>query len=384
MARSIRFFISGFERGMEMQKKIQSFATVGMVSLFLAGLSVWGLIQPDAKTSVSERRPLASFPSLRAETILSGEFMTGFESYALDQFPLRDSFRTLKTVTALYVLGQKDVNDIFLADGFASKLEYPIRYDSLDYAAERFRFVYESYLKETGSQVYFSVVPDKNYFMAEPNGYPSMDYEAFFTAMQERMDFASYLDITGLLSLDDYYKTDSHWRQEKITDVAAYLAQAMGTTLRDTAYTETRFENRFHGVYFGQSALPLPAETISILDSQTLRNCLVWDYESESYIPVYAMDKLEGNDAYEMYLSGSKSLLVIENPQAETDKELILFRDSYGSSLAPLLVSGYSKITVVDIRYLPSNRLGAFLDFHGQDVLFLYSTSVLNNSETIK
>ena len=78
-----------------------------------------------------------------------------------------------------------------------------------------------------------------------------------------------------------------------------------------------------------------------------------------------------------MFLSGSVSLLTIENPNAKTDRELVIFRDSFASSLAPLLLDGYAKITLVDIRYLPSARLGSFLTFTDQDVLFLYSVNVL-------
>lgn len=77
------------------------------------------------------------------------------------------------------------------------------------------------------------------------------------------------------------------------------------------------------------------------------------------------------------------SLLTIENPHA-ADRELIVFRDSFGSSLVPLLAEGYRRITLVDIRYLASARLADFIEFNGQDVLFLYSVPVLNNSETLK
>ena len=98
---------------------------------------------------------------------------------------------------------------------------------------------------------------------------------------------------------------------------------------------------------------------------------------------VYDMEKAEGNDLYEMFLSGPRSLLVIDNPSADTDKELIIFRDSFGSSIAPLFIEAYSKITLVDIRYISPAYLGRFIEFDGQDVLFLYSTLVLNNSDTI-
>lgn len=49
-----------------------------------------------------------------------------------------------------------------------------------------------------------------------------------------------------------------------------------------------------------------------------------------------------------------------------------------------LLAEDYAKITLVDIRYLPVERIGNYIDFKDQNVLFLYSTSVLNHSETLK
>lgn len=85
-----------------------------------------------------------------------------------------------------------------------------------------------------------------------------------------------------------------------------------------------------------------------------------------------------------MFLSGSLSLITIENPQATRDKKLILFRDSFGSALAPLLISGYREITLVDIRYIHPDHLGQFVDFEGCDVLFLYSTLVLGHGEMLK
>ena len=66
-------------------------------------------------------------------------------------------------------------------------------------------------------------------------------------------------------------------------------------------------------------------------------------------------------------------------------KKLYLFRDSFSSSLAPLLVGGYSEIYLIDIRYVMSDYLDLFLSFEeGQDILFLYSTEVLNNSTMLQ
>ena len=52
--------------------------------------------------------------------------------------------------------------------------------------------------------------------------------------------------------------------------------------------------------------------------------------------------------------------------------------------MIPLLLADYKTVTVVDIRYIQMVLLDRFIDFRGQDVLLLYSTLVLNNSETIK
>ena len=77
-------------------------------------------------------------------------------------------------------------------------------------------------------------------------------------------------------------------------------------------------------------------------------------------------------------------MLTVENPAAGNHRELIVFRDSFGSSLAPLLVPGYSKVTLLDIRYLPTDFLSQAVEFRDQDVLFLYSTQVLNQSAMLK
>ena len=62
----------------------------------------------------------------------------------------------------------------------------------------------------------------------------------------------------------------------------------------------------------------------------------------------------------------------------------MLFSDSYGSSLAPLLLEQYSRITVVDLRFMPSNMLSQYVDFEGADVLMLFGAAVVNNSSILK
>lgn len=356
--------------------------TAVMVAFFLV-ISVFAWIKPSDDFSLSERRKLAQFPELSFKTVISGDFMSNFENYTIDQFPLRDKFRTLKALVALNVFNQSANNDIYVVDGYASKIEYPLNEESVERAGERFQYVYEKYLKDTNTKNYLSIIPDKNYFLGTENGYLSIDYEKMISLLRENTDFLKYIDITKELEIEDFYKTDTHWREENIIDVAEKIGKEMGTDVK-AEYDVKTLENDFYGVYYGQSALPLEAEKIKYLTNDVLKNCRVYDYQNDKEISVYDMEKAEGKDPYEMFLGGPLSLVTIENEKAKTDKELIIFRDSFGSSIAPLLVEGYKKITLVDIRYMHPNLLENYIEFNSQDVLFLYSTSVLNNSETIK
>ena len=362
-------------------KKHRVLTIVMVVFLFAVSVICW--LKPAQDFSTSERRLLKQFPVLSVNTVLSGKFMSDFESYALDQFPARDSLRTVKALSSKYLYAQKNNNDIYSVDGYLSKLEYPLKESAADRAADLFRSIYERYFADAGSSVYYSVIPDKNYFLAADNGYPAMDYSAMLERLYAGLDEFTYIDIFPLLQLEDYYRTDTHWDQQSITEVAQTLVEGMGGQWNGQYYANI-LERDFYGVYAGQSALPVKPDTLTYLTWEGMDRCEVFDHENNREIGIYDMEKAAGEDPYEMFLSGSISLITIDNPDSNSNKELVIFRDSFGSSIAPLLVESYAKITLVDIRYLPSARLGDLLEFNGQDVLFLYSTGVLNNSETMK
>ena len=363
-------------------KKCEKWTVLLLAGLFL-GISLICWIKPAGDYSVTERRKLEQFPEFTLENVVSGKFMTDFEEYTLDQFPMRDGFRNLKAWVSQNLFQKSDNNEIYTADGYAVKMEYPLKEDSIKYAGERFRNIYDKYLKDSGSKIYLSMIPDKNYFLAQSSGHLFMDYEALYETMQKEMPYAEYIDITGLLQIEDYYKTDVHWRQEMLVDVAKEIGSSLGITLSDDYEVQT-LQEEFFGVYFGQSALTLPGEKLHYLTNEILKQCTVYNYENNETLGIYDLEKASGDDPYEIFLSGPVSLLKIENPNAVTEKELIVFRDSFGSSLVPLLAEGYKSVTLIDIRYIQSSFVGSFVNFENCDVLFLYSTALLNNSTAMK
>ena len=82
-----------------MSKQVKDLLTLGAAAFLVLTLSLWGIFKSDDAVSESERRPLKQFPLFSAQEVLSGRFQSNFESYTLDQFPLRDTFRTLKALS---------------------------------------------------------------------------------------------------------------------------------------------------------------------------------------------------------------------------------------------------------------------------------------------
>ena len=351
-----------------------------LVLALWASLAAFAWCKPAAESSDSERRPLEQFPEISGEALLSGQFMKDFADYAVDQFPLRDGFRTLNAYLTYYLLGKNDNNGIYLSNGYAAKMEYPLDELSVANAVARFTELYENYL--TDCDIRFALVPDKGYYLAGEAGALSMDYDALYQRMAEELPWADFIDLRDRLSIDDYYRTDTHWRQEQILPAARAIAERLGVTVPE--FRQEQLDRPFYGVYYGQAALPMEPDVLRYLTNDTLEGCTVKLHDNGKTAQVYDMTKLGSKDLYDVFLSGGAAVLEITNPAGIDGKELIVFRDSFGSSMVPLLVNDYETVWVLDTRYVNPGLLDRFVDFHGQDVLMLYSTLILNSSSALR
>lgn len=388
MKRKGKTIVGALLRGFRQRETRSGAVLLLLAGVLVASLSVWLWTSQPERYSVTEARRLAYTVEPSWDHVLSGELAEEVEEYARDQFPLRDAFRNLKGLTAMKALGQKDLNRIYTAGGYCAKMEYPLNQKMIDHVAKTIQNVYDTYLKGTDTHLYLGVIPAKDYYLAPQSGHLYLDYEEVFGYLKEQTPYLQPIEgIRECLSLEDYYKTDSHWRQEKILDVADLIAESMGVTLPEQTYTPCLLHRPFHGTYATQLALPLPGEDLYYLTSPMLEQCIVTTCDIAGNVErdeMYTIGDAYSWYPYELFLSGSEGYVTVYNPMAETDRELVLFRDSFGSSLGPLLASGYRKITLVDLRYLPSTRVGDFLTFQDQDVLFLYSTLLLGNSLALR
>lgn len=351
-----------------------------LFALILAGGIAMFLGNTDV--SLSERRQMAQWSDVAGSNLLSGNFMTKVENAAMDQFPLRDSFRSLKANFLYRVMGKLDNNNLYIHNGSAAKLEYPLDEVSVQNAISKFSKVQNSFLRNPKINIYTCIVPDKGYYLAQELGYPTLDYERMEQMFSEGLR-GTNIRIYDLLNIDSYYATDPHWTQGELVPVAQYLAEQMGVPFNLDGAT-LHADGEFVGAYVGQSAMNLAKDELTYWDGGILENLKATDLSTGESIPVYNLEGRQGNDPYDFFLGGAAPLQVIENPDCPNNRELIIFRDSFGSSIAPLLAGSYSRVILVDLRYMSSNILNQYIRFSNQDVLFLYSTLILNQSSALR
>lgn len=356
-----------------MKEKILSIVFVLFICIFF----ILNVFIPDKEISVSERRKLEQFPKANISNIMNGSFMEDFDAYAVEQFILRDQFRTIKANVNYNIFRKLDNNGIFLISNSIFKTEYPTNEKSINNFIDKINSIGK--FLSPNNKVYYSIIPDKNYYISD-NKYLNVDYESLYEMIKE-IDY-NYIELRDVLSLNDYYNTDTHWKQENLNKVVDRLGESLGFEI-NTEY-DKNYYNNFYGVYYGQSAMNLKPDILTYLTNETILNSEVYYFEDKDNNTVYPLEKLSNLDKYDIFLGGASSYIEITNPNNKTNKELVLFRDSFGSSLAPLLIEAYSKITLIDIRYINSDTYLNMINFNNQDVLFLYSTLLVNNSSTLK
>ena len=358
--------------------RIRYIATAAVFCLFVGFFALSPWLMPDSEYSVYERRPLEQMPVWEeAESV--GEYIDGWDAYLTDQFTFRDPFRFLKSMFGHSVLLQTDVNGYYSEDGMQAELLYPMNRSNIRWNLALMEEIRRVYFPS--SPAYAGVIPDKSYYMDAPLG---LDYAEIDRFMADLLQ-AKAIPLRDLLTLDDYYATDIHWKQENLSAVYERLRANLQGEL--PPFAEAGFAKQtagsFYGVLYGQAALPAQKDTMCYLTTASIEALQVQVLDTGKSGSVYDTEAFAGDDAYDLYLGGEAALIRITNPDSTSGKKLILFRDSFGRSIAPLLAAGYDEIVLVDLRWIRPAYLASFSDLlqadENTDLLFLYSAQVLHS-----
>lgn len=246
--------------------------------------------------------------------------------------------------------------------------------------AQKLLSIQETYLTPN-NKVFVSIIPDKSWYVKD-SGYPIFNHESFEKKVIEHLPNFSVISLIDSLSLNSYYLADRHWKQESLQSVLNTLGKNMGFSIDLSEFTVNEF-SPFYGDFSKYIKNP-PAETLIYLTNSATDSTWVDNYQAKDTHTVYDIEKLQSNLPYDVFLSGITPVLHLNNPEALSEKELVIFRDSYASSLAPLLCREYKKITLIDLRFMHSSLIPEHITFSNQDVLFLYSDWIASNSSLLR
>lgn len=273
-----------------------------------------------------------------------------------------------------------DTNGLLSYDGWYMDDIGELRPDSIVRFSNKVESLTSSYL-QGASSISYAIVPSKSYFVNDKLATP-FDYSKMNQLLQDNIQSASAIDLTGALELFDYCKTDPHWKQENLQSVLDKLGEKMNFSVDLSKFTAHKVEN-FTGQH-GAGKSGFSSETLHYLTDAAIDSATVSNFQNPNKTTVYDVDALQSDTPYNLFLSGPTPLLTITSPDATTDRELVIFRDSFACSLAPLLADTYKTITLVDLRYMSSSLLPQYVDFKDKDVLFLYNEQVINHSEMLR
>lgn len=387
--------------------------TVGIITAFILCFSVWCLVAPKQTFSENENRALASWPVYSFDTLKDGSYMSGIQTYLSDHFPLREPFMTLKTKYEM-LTGREEINDIYLAkDGYyIEAYKTPKQQKKI---ITQFQKLQDAITTDAKQNVRVMLVPTaiSTYNAKLPGSAPDRGVLRQVDTMNEiyaalpnlqKVDAWSPLQAAAAQEADNagnvqsmadaedvgsdtaavtglYYHTDHHWTTHgAYVGYQAYCGAAGLSPIPEADFQKTCVTTDFHGTIFSKlHDSTVPGDAITLYENPANQLTVSYPDTGEMTDTLYNRDYLAQKDKYSMFLNNLHPLVEITNATADSDRQLVLIKDSYANSMVPFLVNHYQKIYVFDTRYY---RFGpsSFINEHPEvtDVLLLYNMNTID------
>lgn len=359
--------------------------------LLTAGLGLCGIFSPDKAFSESENRVLSEKPILTREGLLNGSYMKEVEAYLSDQFPFRDGAISLKTF-ADRLIGKREENGVYIGkDGylFDCQTEY-IKADN-----KKKLTVIDSFSKKYKyTEQLFVLVPNSSFIYKEnlPYGVQLPDQQK-----QIKKVFASLktenmikLDATKLLLREKekgtqlFYRTDHHWTTRAAYSVFEGILKKWNITDGKSEYKFYPVTADFEGTLSGKSGVSDTGDIIEICVPEKAEGTYTVNYESKQIKTASLFDesKLAQKNKYEVFIGGNYDKVVIDTV-VQNDKSLLIIKDSYANCMIPMFTPCFSKIVIVDPRYLTDSMDAIMEDEDFTHILFLYNLNTFLGDTSI-
>lgn len=377
-------------------KKYQRKITTLLFFICILIFPLLTLLSPKKTFSELENRYLKKRPSFSVEKWFDKSFMDDWEHYLSDHFVGRTKWIKSK-INIQIASGKNEINGIYITPQRLMEVipdpdEAKIK-KSVD-AINRFS-------QKTDKPVYVLMAPTSAGIYADTlhENTPQLDQRSIIASIYSGFDDRiTTIDTFEYLKAnkDDYiyYRTDHHW-----TSLGAYYAystaiQKMGfSPVVFSKYSIEHASSEFRGTYYSRTLYDKTENDIidiySCSEGNRVRSCTVTrgiingKADFDEYDDIYFREYLDKKDKYSTYLGQNQPMITIKT-DSESDKKLLLFKDSYAHSLIPFLTQHYNEITVLDMRYI--RKLDDYLpdiEKYSQ-ILFLYNSTTFSDDDYIK
>lgn len=373
---------------MEKQSKIRNLILTAVFVLFIFGFAIAGLLQKDREFSEMENRNLTQLPKFSFESLKSGKFTSGIESYMSDQVFLKDELVALKTDSERLMLKNYQNGVYFGKDGY-----YLQQYTEDKTQIDKNIGYVNDFADAVNVPVKFLLVP--NSVCVNSDKLPE------FAVNDDQLESIKYIEqnLSDKISLFNaydtlkavadkgeqvFYKTDHHWTANGARTVfEALMADEAAVAPNDYDASITRDD--FYGTLYSKAPSALTKPDTMLLpkhsDDRYTVNYVKENKTSNSLIDESFLDK---KDKYAAFLGGNFARVDITSSESATDKKVLVLKDSYANAMLPYLADQYSELIVVDMRYyhFEQQTVSELAESEGVDeVLMIYNMDFVNTDD---
>ena len=365
--------------------KKRSIAVTAMFLVLIYGFGLAGLFLPDKTFSETENRLLAKLPQFSFQSLFNGRFTADFETYIVDQFPVRNLFVGTKTIVERLQLKQ-DINDVyFCQDGYLidKTTQDKIDTEQLTKNSDRLVDFLQAASQKLGRDHAFAMIaPTAAGVLKDklPAFAPEYNQDALLDTLAQRLPTGSFIDLRPVFQehREDglSYRTDHHW-----TMLGAYYAYTQWAKACDfepfalSDFCQTVVSTNFLGTVQSKINLPVAPDSITVFEPVVPQSYQVTINLGEKVTDsLYDPEKLNTKDQYAYFLGGNNPLVQIDS-EVKNGKKLLIVKDSYAHCFAPFAANHFESVILLDLRYYKGN-VGELMEQNGvTDVLVLYNST---------
>lgn len=353
---------------------LTKYPLIMITTLIIATFFVGYLACPQKEKSEWENRYLGQRPEIKLQNLVDGSFMKDFENYTNDQILFRDGFIKIKAVSEGTLFRNVNNGIVRANDGqlFTEDLSNGSVFKKNGEAIIKF-------IKDTDRNVKVAIAPNASCILKDgvPTGMPVINQGELIDGLNSKislLDNAYVVDLRkALMGHEDeyiYYRTDHHW-----TTLGAYLAyEAISEKPVSIDTLKLNEISDFYGTLYAKyKGINVEGDTIQYADID-IESALFGDVETNT---LYDLSKADVFDKYATFLYGNFGFSEI-NTKTESDRTLLIFKDSYANCLIPFLTFDYGNIKIVDLRYYGDSVKDLLKKDSSADILLLYNFDFMN------